>query len=210
VVPLKCRTWSPLNTSVGIAPAGDGGKVNFQSLTSVLSERCFGVHPFISVSVVEVPIGVNEVFDGVVTDFRECGSDLGTRWDIPGIDNKFAVPAREHSNVAAGTHEHAYVSSKGLDLHFGFGGFIAGEVYDSALLAEDITRAKQSGGHREAARGKEVSARDVPARVCGQSRSFPLALRQYSCRRETVGSGIRPSHRSEGRITVTLLLSAFA
>src|SRR3981189_3174058 len=40
----------------------------------------FGVHPFISVSVVEVPIGVNEVFDGVVTDFRECGSDLGTRW----------------------------------------------------------------------------------------------------------------------------------
>src|SRR5262249_29373008 len=71
-------------------------------------DRCAGrVQPFIPVRVVEVPVRVDEVFDGVGANARRSVGNLRPGSCKTGVDEKLTVATGEDGDVAPGTHQDA-------------------------------------------------------------------------------------------------------
>src|SRR5262249_18748402 len=78
-------------------------------------DRCAGrVQPFIPVRVVEVPVRVDEVFDGVGANARRSVGNLRPGSCKTGVDEKLTVATGEDGDVAPGTHQDAYIAPKSL------------------------------------------------------------------------------------------------
>src|SRR5438128_2129964 len=73
-----------------------------------------GVQPFVTVGVVKVPVGVDEVCNRVGTNPGESVGDLGACTRKTGVDEKFSVAAWEDGDISAGAHENADVSTQRL------------------------------------------------------------------------------------------------
>jgi signal transduction histidine kinase len=72
------------------------------------------VQPSVSVSVVEVPVRIDEVFDWIRVD---AGQSAGNSWVCAretGVDEEFPVPTGEHCNIPTGTHQNAHVATESL------------------------------------------------------------------------------------------------
>jgi hypothetical protein len=65
--------------------------------------------PFVAVGMIEVPVRVDEVRDGVGSETSERLLELRTRYTDSGIDQHFAVGPSQHSNVSARALKHADV-----------------------------------------------------------------------------------------------------
>src|SRR5215472_2561115 len=70
------------------------------------------MQPLVSVSVIEVPVRVDQMFDWIVAQTRQRFSDprLGARY--PSIHENLAIGAGEDSNISAGTFEDADVAAQ--------------------------------------------------------------------------------------------------
>ena len=73
------------------------------------------MHPLIAVSVVKVPMCVDEVFDGIAIDGCKRFTDLWTRADVAGVNKKLAVGTGKNSNVPSCAHQDTYVPAEFLD-----------------------------------------------------------------------------------------------
>src|SRR4030095_2841516 len=63
--------------------------------------RAHRMKPFVTVSVIEVPMRVNQVLDRIAAEGIERLGDLSSgAWD-PCVDEKFAVAPREHGDLSA-------------------------------------------------------------------------------------------------------------
>jgi len=80
------------------------------------------VEPGIAAGVVEMPMGINELADGLGTDTCQHLGNRGTRPRETGIDQQLSVPAGKHHDIAPGTHENADVTAQPLHRNLGRGG----------------------------------------------------------------------------------------
>src|SRR5580692_2542267 len=82
------------------------------------------VHPFVAAGVIEVPVRVDELFDGIRIDagesrrnVRPCGNDFG-------IDQKLSVRTSKNGDVSTGAKQDADIAPKRLHRDLGRGGFL--------------------------------------------------------------------------------------
>src|ERR1700720_3926612 len=61
------------------------------------------VYPLVAARVIEVPVRVDQLFNGICVDLGESRRDVRPRGDDFGIDEKLSVRTRKHSDVSAGT-----------------------------------------------------------------------------------------------------------
>jgi hypothetical protein len=74
--------------------------------------RAARMKPFVTVGVIEVPMGVNQVLDRIGAEgIERIGDPSSGAWDT-GIDEKFPIAAGEHGNISAGTFKNADVAAQ--------------------------------------------------------------------------------------------------
>jgi hypothetical protein len=82
----------------------------------VSKDRCTsGVQPFVAVGVVEVPVRVDEVLDGIGGNRCKRVDDLWTRTGKAGVDEELTVATGMNGNISASAHQDAYVAAEFLD-----------------------------------------------------------------------------------------------
>src|SRR6266550_3505185 len=137
-----------------------------------------GVQPFVTVSVVKVPVGVDEVLDRIGTNPGESVGDLGVCTRKTSIDEKFSVATGEDGDISAGAHEDADVATQRLDGNGSACSFFLSRCLNQAVnlngfspspirLSNETAWNQQRGRSCETTRGKEVAARDSDTRVDG-------------------------------------------
>src|ERR1700722_4740217 len=68
-----------------------------------------GMQPFVAGGVIEVPMRIDQVRDGIGAEIRQSLSELRARRTYAAIDEHFAVRPGQNGDVAAGALEHADV-----------------------------------------------------------------------------------------------------
>src|SRR5216684_1248184 len=82
----------------------------------VREDRCTGgVQPFVAVSVVKVPVSVDEVLDGIGAERCKRFGDLRTCSGKAGVDEELTVAAGEDGDISAGAQQYAYIAAEFLD-----------------------------------------------------------------------------------------------
>ena len=70
------------------------------------------VQPFVAVSVVEVPMRIDQMFDRIVAKTRQrFNYSRFCAW-YTGIDKEFSIPTREHGDISAGTFKNADIAAQ--------------------------------------------------------------------------------------------------
>jgi hypothetical protein len=82
------------------------------------------VHPIVAAGVIEVPVRVDELLDGVRTDTGESRRNVRPRGDDFGIDEKLSVLASKNGDVSTGAKQDADIAPKHLHRDLGCGGFL--------------------------------------------------------------------------------------
>ena len=77
------------------------------------------MHPVVAVGVIEMPVGVYEVFDRVRTYFARASVIFGSGRRVTGIDDHFTVRPCQDGDVSARTDECADISAQWLDSYVG-------------------------------------------------------------------------------------------
>src|ERR1700751_2883268 len=70
-----------------------------------------GVQPFVARGMIEVPVRIDQVRDGIGAEIRKSFADLGARRTDAAIDEYFAIRSGQNGDVAAGTIENADIIS---------------------------------------------------------------------------------------------------
>src|SRR5262252_7529918 len=74
----NCRSWRGRKGEVPAIHSSCGGKAFFRIRVS--EDRCTGrVQPLVTISVIEVPVCIDELFDGIGADRGESRGNLRTR-----------------------------------------------------------------------------------------------------------------------------------
>jgi hypothetical protein len=170
VVLLRYRVFSLAKTSVGIAPAGDGGKVKSQSSTRVVVERCFRVF---SCARIVAPC---EMFDRSRIHLSQSVGDPGARGCIAGIDNHFAIRSGKDGDVSAGADKCTHISAQGLNSDVSGLRTFACRKDDVFTFGEETpwrepgSRGQDSGGGDEPPARKALSVVALFRAVCHRGR----------------------------------------
>ncbi len=71
-----------------------------------------GIQPYVAVGMIEMPVRVDQVRDGIGAKTGKSSGDLRTRNANTGIDKQFAIGAGQDGDVSAGALEYADVVSQ--------------------------------------------------------------------------------------------------
>jgi len=96
-------------------------------LASVLLRQDAGpglVRPVVATSVIEVPVGVYQLFYGVCIDRRQGFGSLGASGCDFRINEQLSVGAGENGNISTRAQKHADISAKSLHRDLCIGGFL--------------------------------------------------------------------------------------
>jgi hypothetical protein len=74
--------------------------------------RADRMKPFVTVSVIEVPMRVNQVSNWIAAEGIERIGDPSSGGRDTGIDEKFSVAAGEHGNISARTFKNADIATQ--------------------------------------------------------------------------------------------------
>jgi hypothetical protein len=64
------------------------------------NSRARGVHPLVAIGVIEMPMGVEQMFDWIGTKTAKRVSNFAARAEVPRINDELAVASRKHGNVS--------------------------------------------------------------------------------------------------------------
>jgi hypothetical protein len=92
----------------------------------------FGIQPFIAVGVIEVPVTVDQMFDGIATELVCSLQESRARHGDSGVDEHLSVSAGEDGDVGARPLEDADIATKPVNLDRGFGRVVADQFHDVA------------------------------------------------------------------------------
>ncbi len=132
-----CRNCSRRRGRKRVSPAFDTrvhGKTLARILVSQNACACL-VYPLVPASVIEVPVRVDELLDGIRIDAGQSRSNVRPSRDDFGIDKKLSVRPRKNGDVSTGTKQNADIAPKRLHRHLGGGGCFQGHV-NQALLGK--------------------------------------------------------------------------
>src|ERR1700731_2208574 len=103
-----------------------------------------GIQPYVAVGMIEMPVRVDQVRDGIGAKIGKSSGDLRTRYTNTGIDKHFAVGAGQDGDVSAGALEYADVVSQLVRNDGRHGGAILDQADDAARLRKRLARRKPS------------------------------------------------------------------
>jgi hypothetical protein len=106
---------------------------------------------WLPVRVVEVPVGVDQVFDRITAEVVDGFEDAGARRGDAGIDKQFAVGACQDGDVATRALDDRDIAAQLVELNGRFRRLVADQVHDVAWLGSGFR------GTEPAAAGVEAS-----------------------------------------------------
>jgi hypothetical protein len=100
--------------------------------------------PLVAAGVVEMPVGVYQLFDGIRVDAREGFRDVRTCGDDFCIDEQLSVGASENGDVSTSTQKDADVTAKALNRGFRYGDFFERSSNEAVRLGDEVFWTKTS------------------------------------------------------------------
>src|ERR1700694_5319911 len=97
------------------------------------------MQPFIAVSVIEVPVSVDEVLDRIGVEGIQSVRDPRPRDRETGVDKKFPAPTGQDGDVAAGALKNADIAPEWIDLDLGPRRFLNNCWHNPPLFCEELT-----------------------------------------------------------------------
>jgi hypothetical protein len=117
------------------------------------------VKPVVATGMLEVPVSVDQLLDGVGVD---AGQGPGNVWmcgDDFRADEQLSVGAGKHRDVSTSTQENADVTAESLNRDLRGGGFLKGMLDKGVFLGEAAWR-KADYSNRHTSCSKKLAARD--------------------------------------------------
>src|ERR1700730_4041903 len=103
-----------------------------------------GIHPCVAGGMIEMPVRVDQVRDGIGAETGKSLGDLRTRYANTGIDKHFAIGAGQDGDVSAGALEYADIVSQLVRNDGRFRGAVLDQADDAARLRKCLARRKPS------------------------------------------------------------------
>ena len=114
------------------------------------------VQPLVATGVVEVPVGVYQLFDGVLIDACEGFGNVRTRGDDFRVDEQLSVRAGKNGNISTRTQKNADIAAEALNRDFRCGGFLERRPNQAVRLGEQPSWNKRSHGDRATCSSKKL------------------------------------------------------
>src|SRR5580693_8329577 len=122
--------------------------------------RPCSVQPRIAAGVIEVPVRVYQLLDGVRVDVCQRHGKVRPRRDNFAIDQQLSVRAGQNGNVSTRTQKNGDVATKRLQRNFRRGGFLKRTWNEIVFLRKQSLGRKASRRNRETSRSEEMPARE--------------------------------------------------
>src|SRR5260370_12107305 len=106
--------------------------------------RAGRMNAVIAVRLIEMPMRVHKIFNGVANDAIQCRGDFFARAQISRVDNEFSIGPGQHRDVATGTDERTHISSKCLSRDLSLGATRASASDKILFGAEKLARCQTS------------------------------------------------------------------
>src|SRR5271154_5631679 len=106
------------------------------------------VKPLVTTGVVEMPVSVYQMFDGICIDAREGIRNVRTRGDDFRIDQQLSVRTGKNGDISASAQEDTDITAKVLNRDFCCCGFLERVFNQAVCLGDKATRNKTSCGGR--------------------------------------------------------------
>ena len=113
--------------------------------------------PLVAAGMVEVSVGVDQLFDGICVDAREGFRDVRTCGNDFRIDQQLSVRANENGDISTRTQKDADVAAKVLNRDFRCGGFFERSYNDAFCLGHQVTWSKASCGNRQTSSSEKLT-----------------------------------------------------
>ena len=119
-----------------------------------------GMQPLIAVGMIEMPVRVDEMRDGIGAEIGKSLGDLRARHADARIDQHLAIGPGEDGNVAAGAFEDADIVSQPVGDDRRYRGAILDQADEAARLRERLARRQPAcrGGVSRATHAAETKA----------------------------------------------------
>ena len=115
----------------------------------VSDDLCAGrMQPLVAVGMVEMPVRVDEVRDGIGAEVGKRLGDLRARYADAGVDEHFAVRTGQDGDVSAGAFEHADIVSQLVRDDGRNRGAVLDQADEAARLRKRLARRKPSSRGR--------------------------------------------------------------
>ena len=118
------------------------------------------VNPIISASVIEVPVTVDQLLDGVRIDARQRFSNLDSCGDNFSINEQLSIGPGEHRDISTGAQKNGDVAAELLHLDLRRGGFPECIYNKSIRLREQFSGSNTRCRNRQTACSEKTPARD--------------------------------------------------
>src|SRR5258705_5088595 len=92
------------------------------------------MEPLVAASVVEVPVGVNQLPDGIGVDACDGLFDVGTGGDDFGVDDQLSIGTGKNGDISPRAKENTDVAAKILNRDFRRGGFFERSYNDAFCI----------------------------------------------------------------------------
>ena len=161
VLENSCRDRSSGRGRKSVNPAFNA-RVHGKTLARILVRQnaCSRlVQPLVAAGVIEVPVRVDELFDGIRIDAGESRRDVRPRGDDFRIDEKLSVRTRKNGDVSSGTKQDADIAPKRLHRDLGCGGFLKSDS-NQAFLRKEPGRGETGGRNRDTTRNQKLTPRN--------------------------------------------------
>ncbi|WP_430640250.1 hypothetical protein [Bradyrhizobium diazoefficiens] len=120
------------------------------------------MQPLIAVGMVEMPVGVDEMGDGIGAETGQRIGELGARHADAGIDQELAVGPGQDGDVAAGAFEHADIVAKPGGRDRRNCRTVLDQADEAARLGVGLARCEPSGGGGERGAADATQAKAAP------------------------------------------------
>src|SRR5262249_52108046 len=100
------------------------------------------VEPLVSVGMIEVPMGIDQVCHRLDAEIRQGFGELRARHTNSSIDEHFSVSTRQTGNIAPGALEHAHIPAQLIRRHRRGRRTVLDKGYEPARLSKSLARCK--------------------------------------------------------------------
>src|SRR5579864_5266043 len=117
------------------------------------------VQPIVAAGVIEVPVRVDELLDGVRIDAGKSRRNVRPRGEDFGIDEKLSVRAGKNCDVSTGAKQDADIAPKHLHRDLGCGGFLQSD-FNQAFLRKESGCSETRRRNRDSTRNQKLTPRN--------------------------------------------------
>src|SRR3984885_7561256 len=114
--------------------------------------------PLVATGMVEMPVGVDQLFDRIRVDARESFRDVWTCGDDLCIHHQLSVRACQNGDISTSAQKDTDIASKVLNRDLCRCSFLERTRNDATCLGDQVSRGKAGSGDCEASSSKKLTA----------------------------------------------------